>query len=109
MAKRLPYRVSTASGETIDIDFALHAQTVSPMDVGRLLSAVLETVDRELEIGGETGNGDVLQALAMALAVRAGMIRAPHAQTSELAGALLSDALAATGSAGRRRPPVGHA
>ena len=59
MPKTLPYRVNTATGAAYDIDFPLHAETVSPMRVNQLLSAVLERLDREIRVLGETANGDV--------------------------------------------------
>lgn len=109
MPKTLPYRVNTATGATYDIDFPLHAETVSPMRVNQLLSAVLERLDREIRVLGETANGDVLQALAMALAVRAGMIHAPKTLTDRLAQELVQTALGAVGKPRETGHPAGHA
>lgn len=109
MMKRLPYRVTTATGAVLDIEFPLHAETVSPVRVGQLLSATLEQIDRELEILGDTANGDVLQALAMALAVRAAMIDGPRHVTDALASDLLETALAAVETPPPYNGPVGHA
>lgn len=93
MPSHLPYRVTTQTGEVIDFEFDLHPDTGSAMRVSQLLSAVLHTLDREIRVLGETSNGDVLQALAMALAARARMIHAPVAQTAELARDLVTEAL----------------
>jgi hypothetical protein len=93
MAQHLPYRVTTQTGETLDFEFALHPDTGSALRVNQLLSAVLEALDREIRILGETSNGDVLQSVAMALAARARMIHAPAAQTGELARTLVDEAL----------------
>ncbi len=109
MPAPLPYRLTTADGTTLDIDFALHAETGSAVDVARFLSAVLETVDRELGIGGETRNGDILQALAMALAARARVVTVPHAQAAQVVRALLETALRSTSDPARPAGPVGHA
>lgn len=100
----MPYRVTTATGETIEFRFPLHPDTLSAVRVSGLLTALLATLDREIRIAGETGNGDVLQALAMALAARATMIAAPTAQTSRLAADLLQAALTAAADASRDQP-----
>ncbi len=109
MPTSLPYRVNTQTGDVIDYSFTLHPQTRSATDVARLLSSLLETLDREIRIGGNSGNGDVLQALAMALAVRASMIHAPRELTARLASDLLRDALAAAAEARHAGPSPGHA
>ena len=93
MPQHLPYRMTTQTGETFEFEFVLHPDTGSVLRVNQLLSAVLETLDREIRILGETSNGDVLQAVAMALAARARMIHAPAAQTADLAKDLLEEAL----------------
>jgi hypothetical protein len=109
MPKLLPYRVTTATGTVLDIEFPLHAQTVSAMRVGQLLSATLAQIDRGLKLLGDSANGDVLQALAMALAVRAAMIEGPREVTTALAGELLESALGAVEQPPPYRGPVGHA
>ncbi len=108
MPRHLPYRLTTQTGEVIDFEFDLHPDTGSAIRVNQLLSAVLQTLDREIRVLGETSNGDVLQALAMALAARARMIHAPVEQTANLARELVSEALRG-GSAGRAEGGItGH-
>lgn len=106
---KLPYRCTTATGDTYDIEFPLHEATESPMRASQILSAVLEAIDRDIAVCGETANGDVLQALAMAMAIRGGMVHAPQAVTDRLSQDLLSSAQAAMAEAGRSAPPSGHA
>ena len=96
MARRLPYQVTTASGNQFDFDFPLHEQTVSPMQVSQLLSAVLATLDREIKVIGPVGNGDLLQALSMALAARARMLPGDGEQVQKLTRELVEVALTAT-------------
>jgi len=91
----LPYEVKTATGEKIAFEFPLHAETQSAMRVSQLLDAVLATLDRELRVLGDTANGDVMQALAMALAVRTAMLHAPFEVGRQLAVDLATTALAA--------------
>ena len=105
----LPYRVETATGDTLDITFPLHSETGSPMRVDQMLSAILNSLDQDIKLCGETANGDVLQALAMALAVRARMIHAPNEVTAKLAQKLLASATTAASSAERVSPETGTA
>ena len=113
MVASLPYRATTASGECFDISFPLHPQTASPTRVARMLSAILGALDAELRaelrINPATGNGDVLQAVAMTLAIRASMIEAPKDLTDQLSVDLLAVALAAMRDAERRCAYLGHA
>ena len=105
----LPYRVETATGDTLDITFPLHSDTASPVRVNQLLTAILDTIDQDIKMCGETGNGDVLEAAAMALAVRARMIHAPTNVTAELSSQLLGEALNAARVAERVEPQIGNA
>jgi len=105
----LPFRIQTQTGETIDFEFALHADTGSAVRVSQLLTAVLETIDRELKVLGDTSNGDILQSLAMATAARVRMIHAPLPQTSGLARDLLAQALDGAATARSDDGMVGHA
>ncbi len=109
MAKALPYRAMTAHGDQLDVVFPLHKETVSPMRVQQLLDAVLNGIDREIGLLGETANGDVLQALCMATAIRAGIIHAPHGVTADLTRQLLEQALNSLGQAERQPAPSGRA
>ena len=107
--KQLPYRAQTATGDTIDIEFPLHAETESPVKLSQLLTAVLETIDKEVAVAGPMANGDVLQALAMAVAIRSRMIHAPSEITSALAKTVTNHALAATTNAKISRAMHGNA
>lgn len=109
MPNHLPYTARTKTGDVFEISFPLHRETGSPMRVSQLLTVVLDTLDREIGLLGETSNGDVLQALAMATAIRAAMIHAPLPVTERLATDLLASALAGMGQAERRSPTAGHA
>jgi hypothetical protein len=107
--KHLPYRVTTATGAVVDIQFPLHAETVSAVTVSQLLDSVLRTLSREIAVLSNVGNGDVLQALAMALAVRTGIIHAPFELLAEQSSDLLATALTAMANAQPRGPAAGHA
>ena len=106
---RLPYAVTTATGEKISFDFPLHAQTQSAMRVEQLLGAVLATLDRELRLLGTTANGDLLQSLAMALAVRTAMLHADYDTSRKLSAQLADSALEAAEACVRNPGMVGNA
>ena len=108
MAK-LPYRAHTATGDRLDIAFPLHRETVSAVRVEQLVSTLLSAIDKDIAIADETSNGDVLQAVAMTLAIRAGMIHAPSETTERLAAQLLAGAFGAVADSERTSPPAGHA
>ncbi len=93
MARRLPYRAQTATGNVFDFDFPLHRDTAEPVHVANILTAILGAVDRELQLLGSVGNGDVLQGLAMALAVRTRMLGRRSDQVDALVRELLEAAL----------------
>jgi hypothetical protein len=94
--KFLPFRTTTATGNQFDFEFALHPETASPVQVSNLLSALLETLDREIGQLGDVGNGDVLQALAMALVVRTRMLGPGSDRIDGLVRELVESALASS-------------
>jgi hypothetical protein len=106
---KLPYRVETGTGDIFDIEFPLHAETSDPVRVNQIISRLLASIDRDLALFVDTSNGDVLQAVSMVLAVRAGMVHADTNTTHRLALELLTTALSAVASAPRQVPQTGHA
>ena len=66
---------------------------LSAPDVANLLDTILATLDREISTLGDVGNGDVLQALAMALAVRTRMLSGNADALAKLSDQLLDAAL----------------
>jgi hypothetical protein len=82
---------------------------VSSSRVGEVLSAILNALDSQVEGGRTAANGDVLQAVAMALALRAEMLPAPRALKEQLAQDVVARALRSVAGAERGRTGVGHA
>lgn len=105
MNRHLPYRATTANGETIDVTFDLHAETRQEVDVSALLTGLLGAIDARVAEREGVSNGDVLQALAMAMALRVAMIPAPRTVTEPLARDLLDTALSCASFAQRVPPP----
>ena len=83
--KKLPYRAVTSGGAVLDVAFELHPQTVSPERVALLVTALLNSLDQQLEGRSPAANGDVLQAVAMLLALRAAMLPASRDVREHLA------------------------
>ena len=107
--KTLPYRAQTGTGDVFDIEFPLHHQTGSAVRVGQLISTVLSAIDKDIAIAGDVSNGDVLQAVAMALAIRAGMIHGRSETAERLSAEFVITALDAVAKSSRQVPKAGHA
>lgn len=104
----IPYAITTDTADKFEFSFPLHPSTSSALRVHQLLEMLIDQLSRDVrEI--ETANGDVLQALAMAIAVRSRMIGAAPDVTAKLASDLVATALKAAAEADSWRPPVGHA
>lgn len=102
--RRLPFTALTSDGRAYDIEFPLHPETRAPGQVGEMLSAVLAALSEVIDREGDVSDGDVLQALAMAVAVRARTVDAPIRTSGRLVAGLLEGALDAVESA-----PAGRA
>ncbi|WP_119169098.1 hypothetical protein [Algihabitans albus] len=100
-AETLAYSATTRSGETLRFDFPLHAQTVSEADVAQMVSAILEGLTRSIGSRTDVSDGDVLQAVAMAMAVRAEMVKAPRGAAQSLSRHLIETAMSATDGVSR--------
>ena len=90
--RTLLFTALTAKGRAFDVAFPLHPQTRSPDAVSGLITALLEAVSRNVEGRNDVSDGDVLQALAMTLAVRARMVDADPMSTKSLIDDLIDDA-----------------
>ncbi len=72
--KILQFTAVTSSGRAFDIGFPLHEHTRSDQGVSDLLTALLDSISAFTTTTHAISDGDILQALAMSLAVRARMI-----------------------------------
>jgi hypothetical protein len=93
--KELAYTAITSQGMTYDIRFPLHPESGSPAAIGAILTAVLDVLSTNLGSSAKVSDGDVLQALAMAAAVRARMTGSDPAVSGRLVHELIDEALAA--------------
>ncbi|MCB1802027.1 MAG: hypothetical protein KDI82_10110 [Gammaproteobacteria bacterium] len=72
----LQFVAVTSAGRAYDIDFPLHPQTRSARVVSDLITALLEAISQQAESRQDISDGDILQALAMTLAIRGRMLEA---------------------------------
>ena len=72
---KLPYSITTATLTKMNFLFDLSEETTSPISVHQLLDLILKNINQETKIT-VLSNGDIIQSLAMALAVRMKMISA---------------------------------
>ena len=72
---KLPYSITTATLTKINFLFELSKETSSPISVHQLLNLILTNINQETKIT-DLSNGDIIQSLAMASAVRMKMVNA---------------------------------
>jgi len=90
--KTLLFTALTSGGQAFDVNFPLHPQTRSADAVSEMITALLETLSHHVEGRQDVSDGDVLQALAMTLAVRARMVDAGAHSTLALVNELVEAA-----------------
>ena len=70
----LGFTAVTTGGDAYDIAFPLHPETRSGEAVSDIVSAALEAVSATLDRHGDLSDGDILQGLAMTMAIRARLV-----------------------------------
>ncbi|MDJ0760605.1 MAG: hypothetical protein QNJ19_14515 [Woeseiaceae bacterium] len=93
--KTLPYTAITASGTELTFRFPLHPLTESEEQVADLLTCALAAIDEVIAEQASVSDGDIMQALAMALAIRTRMVEAAHGPVHRLAKELVASSLGA--------------
>ncbi|MGF1643381.1 MAG: hypothetical protein ACFCUJ_07015 [Thiotrichales bacterium] len=96
--KTLAITALSASGRAFDIEFPLHPQTRSEDGVSRLVTRMLDTLSLTLAERKDISDGDVLQSLAMTLAIRARMLNGNPDTLKTLIDELLRNAMSAAQS-----------
>lgn len=71
--RTLGFTATTTSGDVIEFQLPLHPHTSSEDHVGTLIEAVLDRVSEVVDGPHSVSDGDVLQALTLAMAVRLGV------------------------------------
>ena len=109
MSKSLDVKTITSDAVEFDFNFPLHPATESAELVGRLLTATLDTLSAALAEAEKSSHKDVLQALAMALAIHAKIDGLVTEADKIYVHRLLNHALKAVASAEARTAMIGHA
>jgi len=104
----LPYSVVTDTGDTFDIEFSLSPHTQDSVRVHQLLTTVMNALANDLKVLDDVSNGDILQAVTMAAAIRARMIHAPEDTMRQIVSNLTDSALRDCYAAERKSGPAGH-
>ncbi len=104
--KVLPF-TAVQPGGARKISFPLHELTVNDRHVGGLLEALLDSITKEIQANQEVSDGDVLQAVCMALAIRMHLVEAPLDTVRAMVAATLEKADAAVAESIVQ--PAGHA
>ena len=93
--KKLPYTAITASGTKISFRFPLHPLTESEQQVADLVTGLLGAIDGVIGEQNSVSDGDIMQALAMSLAIRTRMVEAANGPVHRLARELAATSLGA--------------
>ena len=80
------------AGGARQISFPLHEHTVNARHVGALLEALLDSITKEINAHQNVSDGDVLQAVCMALAIRMHLVEAPPDAVRAMVAAALEQA-----------------
>ncbi|MGD2082908.1 MAG: hypothetical protein PVF91_08085 [Chromatiales bacterium] len=102
-ASVLGFTAVTSGGDAYDIAFPLHPETRSGQAVSDIVSAALDAISGTLEHHGDLSDGDILQGLAMTMAIRARMVDASAQTSRALMHDLVQSAFEAAGEARRYR------
>ncbi len=90
-ARTLPF-TAVQPGAVRQINFPLHALTVDEEDVAGLLEALLDSMTEQIRVRENVSDGDLLQALCMALAIRMHMVEAAPPAVRALVSEILEQA-----------------
>ena len=104
---KLPYSITTSTLTKINFLFELSKDTKSPISVHQLLNLILTNINKETKIIN-LSNGDIIQALAMALAVRMKMVTANDQVIEKIVIDCVSRAINASKSAVIESPTFGN-
>ena len=69
----LPYKAVTASRKEVNFNFSLDENTNSPLVINEIINLLLSKISNEINIY-KPSNGDIIQALCMALVIRCKII-----------------------------------
>jgi fructosamine-3-kinase len=80
------------TGSAREINFPLHQHTANVGHVGAMIESLLAGISREIRVRRNVSDGDVLQAMCMALAIRMHMVAAAPDTVRTMVAATLEQA-----------------
>ena len=69
----LPYKAITTSQKEVNFKFSLDENTTSPLVINEIINLLLSKISSEIKVYNPS-NGDIIQALCMALVIRCKII-----------------------------------
>ena len=87
----LPYKAITASRKEVNFKFSLDENTNSPLVINEIINLLLSKISNEINIY-KPSNGDIIQALCMALVIRCRIIDYDISKIEELVNKTLKKA-----------------
>lgn len=95
----LAFTATTAGGDVVEFRLPLHPQTASVDQVGGILEGLLDAITALIERHPGVTDGDVLQAMTLAIGVRMGVAGFSESLAAQLLQELGDGAIAGAGSA----------
>jgi len=89
--KYLPF-TAVHPGGAREINFPLHEHTVNADHVSAMLEALLESISEGIQLRRNVSDGDVLQAMCIALAIRMHLVEAAPDAVRAMVAATLEQA-----------------
>ena len=87
----LPYKAITSSRKEVNFNFSLDENTNSPIVINEIINLLLSKISNEINIY-KPSNGDIIQAMCMALVVRCKIIDYDIEKIEELVNKTLKNA-----------------
>lgn len=103
----LPYKAITSSKKELSFNFTLDENTSSPLVINEIVNLILLKISNEINIYKPT-NGDIIQALCMALAVRSRIIDHDIHKIEEIVNKTLKKAFLDAQKAKVSEPIIGN-
>ena len=104
----LPYKAITSSKKEIEFNFTLDSNTNSPIVINEIINTILTNISSEIDVY-KPSNGDIIQAVCMALVVRCKMIDYDFDKIQEIVQKTLKTAFNDAKKANVSLPPSGSA
>ncbi len=91
--RNLGFTATTRQGRVVDFQLPLHPHTASAAQVASMLESILDALTGIIEHHRDVSDGDVLQAMSLAMAVRMGVAGIGENPGRQLLDELLSRAM----------------